>query len=125
MRLRTVANPKLNPVFKKLMTCNLPMTTAYKIKKIAAILDAEAVHYQDLRKKLLDEFGKKNELGELVYNDQGYVEFDDDNYDKFKNKHEELLEVEVRCETIKVSELADYVQLSAADLIVLDDLLTD
>ena len=125
MKLRTLTDPKFLEALSKMISADIPMQTAFKLKKIISMIDDERKNYEDLRKGLLSECGKKDDTGELVVDKNGHVEFSEESKKTFIEKHEELLNVEVNLPKISIKEFGDAIRLSTADLFLIEDMLEE
>ena len=125
MKLRTLTDPKFLEALSKMISADIPMQTAFKLKKIISMIDDERKNYEDLRKGLLSECGKKDDTGELVVDKNGHVEFSEESKKTFIEKHEELLDVEVNLPKVSIREFGDAIKLSTADLFLIEDMLEE
>ena len=82
----------------KLMNCELPVKTAYKLSKMAVKLQAELNVIEDNKKKIYELLGEKTNEG---------ISIPKDKVPEFQLKMNELLQVEVELdiELIKLSEI--------------------
>lgn len=125
MKLRTLTDPKFLEALSKMISADIPMQTAFKLKKTISKIDDERKNYEDLRKGLLSECGKKDDNGELVVDKNGHVEFSEESKKTFIEKHEELLDVEVNLPKVSIREFGDAIKLSTADLFLIEDMLEE
>lgn len=122
VKLAQIVNQDFLRSYQKLLKLELPMKAAYKLKKMANVISEEQTRYDELRKELLLNLGEKDDKGELKV-DQGMVILGQ-NEEKYKQEHKALLEVDVEISPIKIDELGE-VQLTGADLLLLDGIVTD
>lgn len=123
MKLGELANPRFFTTLNKLAAAELQMPVAYKLKGILVALDQEHQKYEELRKGLLEKYGKKDEKGELLSDERGELEFEsDEDRAKLVQEVNDLMAVEVKVDTIKVSDVVD-VKMSVQDLMVIDSVL--
>ena len=125
MKLRTLTDPKFLEALSKMISADVPMQVAFKLKKIISKIDDESKNYEELRKRLLSDYGHKDSNGELVVNEHGHVEFSEEFKEIFIKKHEELLDVEVSLPKISIKDLGDSIRLSTADLFLIEDILSE
>jgi hypothetical protein len=107
------------PAINDLIAQPLPVQSAFKISKIAKTIQTELDSYNEVRGKLLNEFGTLSEDG-IQY------EFADDNKQKFETNHRELLnsEVELMVRKLKIQELHGA-NTSATNMMLLSWLIED
>jgi len=122
VKIKQIVNPDFSQAYVKLMKLQVPMKTAYKLKKIAELITDEQKKYEELRKELLTKLGEKNEDGSLKI-DQGIVSLGE-NQQAYYEQHLELLDIDVEMGVIKIDDLGDA-QLSAAELSSLGELIGD
>jgi hypothetical protein len=86
----------------KLIGERLPAKASFRIAQVSRQLDDHLKDYQKTLTKLHQEFGKKNDDGELVRDARGVIQFDD--FKTFSKEHEDLLgcEVEVNGKSLKL-----------------------
>lgn len=58
---------------QKLFSEKMPLTCAYKLSKIQKILADEIEFYQKKYLEIIEEYGKKDENGKLMYSNDGQV----------------------------------------------------
>ena len=71
IKFQDIINFNINS--QKLTKGELPLTCAYKLTKISKILAEEADFYQTEFFKIVDEYGEKDEKGNIKYSEDGTV----------------------------------------------------
>lgn len=89
-----------------LMNGNLPIKTSYALLKVFDSVVEHQKYFEDIRLKLLDKYGKKDEAGKLLTNEakSEYVLTDRPAFDK---EYGDLLSLEVDISKIPLSYLAE------------------
>jgi hypothetical protein len=125
MKLSALSSPGFTQAINKLLAASLPVKTAFKLKKYVDQIQPELKHYEELKKALFDEFSVKDENGETLVKD-GMISLDMAKADQWQPKAMELndLESDAKLE-LSLDDLGDKVELSAADLVNLGDLLKE
>jgi hypothetical protein len=121
MKLEQVIDANFSAAMSKLAANNLPIKTAFKLKKIVADLDEEISRYHETRKEYLGKYAERGEDGEILQNSQGGAVLTDENQELFLQELSELLQLEVEVETVKVDELGD-ISMTPLELVYLDGL---
>lgn len=125
MKLKVLVNPQFFRSLNKIMTADIPVQLAWKLRGTAKFLEDQSKAYEEMRKDLLKKHGQKDDKGELVMDEAGNVQFDDGKRDAFIKDHQQLLDQEIELQTkIRISDLQS-IRLSASDLIVLEDLIQE
>lgn len=124
VKLAKIVDPKFTAAYRKLMATQLPMKTAFQLKKMAKKINDEQRNYEDLRKELLAQFGDKKEDGTLITDEHGMVNMSGDNGKEFVIKHRELLDVDVDVGYLKLNDLSS-VKITPEDLMVLEGIIRD
>ena len=119
--MHKIVNPEFATAYRKLMDADLPIKTAYKLKKMATQITDEQRRYDELRKQLLEKLGEKDDKGDLKI-ENGIVMLGD-NEKAYVTEHQELLDIDIELTAINVDDLGD-VKLSVSDLIALGNLIT-
>ncbi|NDC23725.1 MAG: hypothetical protein EBZ49_06295 [Proteobacteria bacterium] len=125
MKLASIVNPKFTVCFDKLLKEELPILTAYKLKKITSIVESEQKKFEELRQELVKKFSKKNKKGEPHKNEGGFYSVDKDKMEDFLKELKTLLDVEVEVPKIKISDLGNELKISAEQAIALDGILEE
>ena len=71
IKFQDIINFNINS--QRLTKGELPLTCAYKLTKISKILAEEADFYQTEFFKIVDEYGEKDEKGNIKYSEDGTV----------------------------------------------------
>lgn len=122
MKLAKIIDPRFTNSFKKLTAEALPLKTAFKLKDTAKKIEEAFTKYEELRKVAINKYGKKDDKDTLVMDENGNVEFADDQMELFIKELQELVNVEVEVAKIKIDDLGDGLKLSAEELMFLEDL---
>ena len=120
--LKRIMNPEFSNAYLKLMKSQVPVSAAYKLRKIASTIVEAQDMYDSMRRELLEKYGSKNKKGELIVDDSGNVKMTAAQREQFNKAHEELLNVEVECGSIEVKELGN-INMSAHELILLEHII--
>jgi hypothetical protein len=122
MKLSNIVNPKLKTLLEQLALEKLPLKTAFKLKDIIAQANKEFLKYDELRIESVKKFALKDDKGELILDSVGNASFDQAGAEEFIKQLNEVTSLEIDIGTIKLSELGQHLNLSVADLDVLDGL---
>ena len=100
--------------------------TRYKIAKLLKETEADEIFYRSEFSKIIKEYAMKNEDGSVATDENGNIPLNPETKDEFAQKMKELEETKVKTPTVSftIDEL-DVFELSAADLIVLDSVITE
>ena len=120
--MHKIVNPEFSIAYRKLMEADLPIKTAYKLKKMTASITDEQRRYDELRKQLLEKLGEKDDKGELKI-ENGIVMLGE-NEEAYVTEHQELLDIDLELPVISVSDLGDA-KISVTDLMILDDIVSE
>jgi len=98
---------------KKILNAELPVAMAFKLSKLVKVFDAELIHYELQRVKLVEKLGEKDGDGNTTVKPE--------NIEAFMAEMEKLhaIECELPGDPIAVADLAE-VRMSAVDLSLLD-----
>lgn len=124
MKLATLTHPNFFTALNKLLTCDMPMKTAFKLKKEAIILEGENKRYEEMRQAVLSDLGEKNEDGSLKLTEDNRIIFPEGKESEAVIKINELLSVEIETVQFSVEDFGDA-QVSAVDLLTLGELITE
>lgn len=88
---------------------NLNGVQAYKLGKIFKTISTQLQLYYTTRKKLLDEYGEKDEFGQLKIIDDGKIPIVKDKLNEFNNKLTELnnLQIELNFNPLNLNDLKE------------------
>lgn len=124
MKMSVFLNQGFLTTFGELMKQELPIKTAYKLKKIQKSLVDEEERFNELRKEVLTKYAIKNDEGEPQTNEHGNVDLNKDKLEDFQREFNDLLSIEFSSEFISLDELGD-IKLSVNKLNTLDDLIKE
>ena len=122
MKLARVTDPKFQETLKKLLKEPLPLKTSFKLKGIAKRAQEELDKYEEVRKAAVSKYGAKDDKGELLVQEDGNVRLDGDDLQGFIKEITDLVNLEIDLGTLSIDELGDRVQLTAEELLALEDL---
>lgn len=127
MKLSHLSSEPFKNSLNKLLSAPLPPKTAFQLKKLTQKLEEDLKIFEDMRNAIVQEYCAKDENGNPVQNDNGTVNLDISKADEWQPKVSELMSLETSFEIPKVSldSLGDKIELSATDLFVLGDLITE
>ncbi len=123
MKLSALNNPRFFEALNKLLATEMPMKTAYSLKKEALKLNEEHQRGEEMRNEIITSLCKKDKKGEPKVKD-GKVQFAKGKEEEAVEKINELFDVEIECRKFPIDSFGDAT-LSAIDLILLDDLIED
>ena len=84
---------------------NIPFSLAHRIYKIYISLINDIEFYYTKQKGIIEQFAQKNELGEVVHNDeQGTISLNPDTIEECKKALDELEELEVTLDFVPITE---------------------
>lgn len=101
---------------------NLPLKGAYKINKIRKALEKEADFYAEKFREIIDTYAKKDDNGEIVFNEDGSeIIIKEESLEECNKALEDLygLEVEVENYNLTVDDLGENVECTPDQLEVL------
>jgi hypothetical protein len=126
MKLGQLSHPNFNSGLVKLTKSNLPIKTAYKLKKLVEKHDQEIKKYEDLKRDLMVKYAKKNEEGKVAVDDKGNVSFDREEFNSYAQELNELHSIELEFSTIEESDLGnalDTLNLTVEEVFALEPVL--
>lgn len=125
MKVHVLASEGFQSALNKLLAAELPLKTAFKLKKFVGAIQEDLKTFEELRSKVFQEFGTKDENGEVIVKD-GMITLDPALADQWQPKLLDLQELEAEAKLeLKLDDLGDKVELSAADLMALDGVLSE
>ena len=125
MKVHVLATNGFQSALNKLIAAELPLKTAFKLKKFSTAIQEDLKLFEELRSKVFQEFGTKDDSGEVIVND-GMITLDPSLADQWQPKLVELQELEAEAKLeLTLDDLGDKVELSAADLMTLDGVLKE
>ena len=107
MKVVAMLDPNFKVAIQRLYKTMLPAQVAFKVKKIVKTMDIEIEVLDLLRKELLSKHGNKGPTDELVLDENGNVQFQPEEMEKFVAAYNELLSKEVPLPTIAIGEIKD------------------
>src|SRR5581483_10550076 len=123
MKLARVTDQKFQAALQKLLKESLPLRTAFKLKGIAKRAQEELDKYEEVRKAAVERYGSKDENGNLIVLEEGTVKLEGENLNQFVKELSDLVNTEISIGTVSIDELGDKVNMSAEELLALEDLL--
>ena len=123
MRIANIVDDRFESIIEKLMNQKLPLKVAYKLRGINKIIRAQREEYEALRREALNRFGNKDEAGALQVDEAGNVGFSQENLQAFLSELNDLVKIEFDVPKISLEELGNDIELSAAELAVIEDLI--
>ena len=123
MKLGSIVDSGFQSSLTKLIACDLPVRTAFKLKGIATTIATEHEKYNKLRMELITRFAETEENGELKKQENGDAVFTESEYEKFLGEFRELQSIDVEIPTIALSELETLKGFKADDFLRLGDLI--
>ena len=113
----------MQETIKNLTTQRLPFSLAYKLSKIAQKLDEQVEFYTKNLHDLVDEYGEKDENGEIITDKEnnGSIVIKTEKIEDFQNKIIELQSIEVGEDipTLTLIELEDKIELTTQEVLSL------
>lgn len=97
----------------------LPLKAAYKLTKIKNAVEKETEYYREKFQDIIDTYAKKDENGELMYNEDGtQILIKDGMVVECNQKLEELYGLEIGIENynLSIDDLGDSVEVTTDDL---------
>lgn len=101
---------------------SLPLKVAYKLNKLKTAIANESEFYSNKFQEIVDKYAKKDENGEIVFNDDGsQIMIMDDKIDECNKELEDLqeLKVEVDNQNLTIDDFGEDVECTPEDLEVL------
>lgn len=125
MKLARIADDRFHLAVAKLSTEPLPLRTAFKLKGISKAVREEYSKYEEVRQGSLKKYGLKNEDGSLKTDERQNVLFDAEGMKAFTTELAELTSIDIQLPTVKISELGDKVNLTLAEVELLDGVIVE
>ena len=96
-------------ILKTINDKKMPARTAYQFARIIREVEKELQSFQDTRSKLIERFGKKDETGKLIEDEEGNIEIFPEKQDQFKKEADELIKskVHINCEQIELEDILE------------------
>lgn len=121
MKLVKIASSQFSDSLKNLMKMpGVPAKTMFKIRGIAKIITEESEKYNELTQKIIEEFGERDESGNLVKVSGNNIKIQKDKIKDMDEKLKELSLIEVELPTVKFEDLGEKPELNSIDLFQLE-----
>ena len=121
MKLGNIVDKRFSDAMAKLGNQKIPLKTAFKLKTILKLAQAEATKYDEIRTDICERYGSRDEKGELMSDEKGNVKLEGGNLEQWTKEIQELIDLDIEFPVIKLSELGDEVgNLTMFDLMLLD-----
>lgn len=98
---------------------DLPLKVAYKLNKMKKSIDSESGFYSEKFQKIIDEYAKKDDDGNVVFNDDGsQIIIQEDKIEECNDALEDLqkLEVEIDNQNLTIDDFGEDVKCTPEDL---------
>lgn len=128
MKVKIYEIQQFNEVYNKIKDITLPIKLGYRLAKLAAQCQKEMEIYQSQLTKLIQEYGARDEKGELIPTEDGTgIKIKEDKIKECQDKITELItiDVELNEEPILISFFEDDVKLSVDDIKCLSPFLSE
>lgn len=121
MKLKMYEITEFSTFFEKVKTQSLPFKTSYHLTLLSQEIDKHVSFYQENFRNILQEYGKKDENGNLIPTEDGQgIKLIEETMQEAYNKLTELRELEVELPDVKFSiEGFEKVQLSPSEMLVI------
>jgi len=119
MKLSQIINPNLKTLLEKIVKCQMPIASAWRIKGVVREVNDNTLKYKEMHSDLIKKYAKKDESGELVVTD-GRVSVDPANMDLFSAELNELLSMEFEFKKLTFTDLPTSLELSPEEAFVLE-----
>lgn len=105
-------------VLEKLVGLDINVQAAFKLNRMVRAINEELVLFEEQRQKLINKYGENQEDGSVMVTPENQEEFHKELIDLFN------VEINLQFDPISVKGLGD-VKISAAELMMIDKLLTE
>lgn len=121
MKLKMYEITQFSTFFTKVKTQPLPFKTSYRLTLLSQEVDKHVSFYQENFRNILQEYGKKDENGNLVPTEDGQgIKLIEETMQEAYNKLTELRELEVELPDVKFAiEEFEKVELSPSEMLVI------
>jgi hypothetical protein len=121
MKLKMYEITEFATFFTKVKTQPLPFKTSYRLTLLSQEIDKHVSFYQENFRNILQEYGKKDENGNLVPSEDGQgIKLIEETMQEAYNKLTELRELEVELPDVKFAiEDFEKVELSPSEMLVI------
>ena len=111
------------PVLRELLNKPFKGSAAFKLARLMRELDRETTLFEEARQKLAEKYGKRDENGLLIFNEDGNIQLQED---KLAECNEEMLSllntsIEINADKIPMDAFAE-VEIAPAQVIAIDTL---
>lgn len=125
MKLGMIVHKNFSKSLEVLMRMpGVPPKTMFNIRGIAKVISDESAKYDDIRKSLIEQCGKRDENGGLITRSlpsgESSIEVSPEQLEVVNVKLKELSELEIKLNEIKFSDLGDQPSLTSEDLFYLE-----
>lgn len=126
MKLGMFSNPNFVPTVEKLLKSKgLSVKAAWKLKNIAKKVEGEMQKFEEVKKGVFDQYGEKDEAGQLKPREDGRVYLDDAQKDLWVKALTDLQDISVEVGTVSISELDGTEGLTVEDLVILESIVVE
>lgn len=98
---------------------DLPLKVAYKLNKMKKSIDSESSFYSEKFQKIIDKYAKKDDDGNVVFNDdRSQIIIQEDKIEECNDALEDLqkLEVEIDNQNLTIDDFGEDVRCTPEDL---------
>ncbi len=128
MKLGQIKDEAFTKLLQRMGRSQLPIQTAYKLKKIIDKINQENSTFESARLDLVKKYCEKDENGNPIAEktDKGasYAKFTDENRELYTKEYNELIQIEFEIPQIPLSELSSL-SLSVAELNLIEGLIKE
>jgi len=120
MKLKMFEVLDISQFYQLIRTFKLPIKTTYKLSKLSNLVDKETSFYQEEFKKIIEEYGQKDDDGNLVLTeDKNSVKILPDKDKEAQKKIQDLMNLDVEIETAIEFNIEDFgnIELSLDSLL--------
>lgn len=125
MQLGLLASKPFQEVLTKLASASLPISSTLKVRKLLKQVNEEIKEFDAVKQSIATEYGKKNEDGSPVINEDNSVPLDEARSDEWSIKIQDLVTHEVELAKLKISDLGSKLELTAIELTILESILEE
>lgn len=125
MQLGHIASKPFQELLNKLATASLPIASTLKVRKLLKQVGEEVKEFDAVKQTIAQEYGKKNEDGTPMVNDDQSVPLDETRAEEWTKKINDLVAHEVELPKLKLADLGAKLELNALELSILELVLED
>lgn len=128
MKIKIYEIQQFNSIYDKIKNITLPIKLGYRLAKLAAQCQKEIEIYQSQLQKLIQEYGARDEKGELIPTEDGTgIKIKEDKIQECQEKIIELtnLDVELNGDLIPISLFENDTKLSVDEIRILSPFLSE